>query len=163
MQSRVQRALLDLQHFARDLLNAFRNGPTMLGFKRDGLQDQKVERPLDKIVRFRHTMVIYNRNCRLSRYGVARSAQRSKAADFQDLAVAVHKDFAIRKARFCCSSWIANPQDAPSLALVTGVHRHDKRLKFWLRNSCRNAPEHQSVKWGNLLNRCGRHVPASHC
>ena len=49
-------------------------------------------------------MVIYNRNCRLSRYGVARSAQRSKAADFQDLAVAVHKDFAIRKARFCWSS-----------------------------------------------------------
>jgi len=25
---------------------------------------------------------------------------------------------------------IANPQDAPSLALVTGIHRHDKRLKF---------------------------------
>src|SRR5260370_38782135 len=56
---------------------------------------------------------------------------------------------------------IANPEDAPSLALVTGVHRHDKRLKFWLRNSCRNAPEHQSVKRGNLLNRCRRHVPAS--
>jgi hypothetical protein len=84
MQSRVQRALLDLQHFARDLLNAFRNGPTMLEFKRDGLQDQKVERSLDKIVRFRHTMVVYNRNCRLLRYGVARSAQQSKAADFQD-------------------------------------------------------------------------------
>jgi hypothetical protein len=40
----------------------------MLGFKRDGLQDQKVERPLDKIVRFRHTMVIYNTDCRLSRH-----------------------------------------------------------------------------------------------
>src|SRR5258708_2034845 len=26
---------------------------------------------------------------------------------------------------------IANPQDHPSLALVTGVHRHDNRLKFW--------------------------------
>jgi hypothetical protein len=56
----------------------------MLEFKRDGLQDQKVERSLDKIVRFRHTMVVYNRNCRLLRYGVARSAQQSKAADFQD-------------------------------------------------------------------------------
>jgi hypothetical protein len=39
-----------------------------------------------------------------------------------------------------CIDWIghfgaalrksANPQDAPSLALVTGVHRHDKSLKF---------------------------------
>ena len=27
---------------------------------------------------------------------------------------------------------ITNPQDAPSLALVMGVHRHDKPLKFWL-------------------------------
>jgi hypothetical protein len=36
---------------------------------------------------------------------------------------------------------IANPQDAPSLALVMGVHRHDKPLKFWLHNSCTNAPE----------------------
>jgi len=39
-----------------------------------------------------------------------------------------------------CIDWIghfgaalrksANPQDAPSLALVMGVHRHDKSLKF---------------------------------
>ncbi len=36
---------------------------------------------------------------------------------------------------------LANPQDAPSLALVMGVHRDDKALKFWLRNSCTNAPE----------------------
>jgi hypothetical protein len=56
---------------------------------------------------------------------------------------------------------IANPQDAPLLGLVTIVHRHDKRLKFWLGNSCRNAPEHQSVKRRNLLNRCRRHVLAS--
>jgi len=43
---------------------------------------------------------------------------------------------------------IANPQDARSLALVTGVLRQDKRLKFWLGNSCTNAPEHQAVKRG---------------
>src|SRR6266481_2964676 len=34
-------------------------------------------------------------------------------------------------------------------------------LNFWLRNSCRNAPEQKSVKRGNLPNRCRRHVPAS--
>jgi NAD(P)-dependent dehydrogenase (short-subunit alcohol dehydrogenase family) len=31
----------------------------------------------------------------------------------------------------------------PSLALVMGVRRHDKPLKFWLHNSCTNAAEQQ--------------------
>jgi hypothetical protein len=31
---------------------------------------------------------------------------------------------------------IANPQDTPSLALVMGVHRSDKQLKFWLHKLC---------------------------
>jgi len=44
---------------------------------------------------------------------------------------------------------IATPQDAPSLALVMGVHRHDKRLKFSLHNSC-TFPEQRlfAQKWG---------------
>jgi hypothetical protein len=36
---------------------------------------------------------------------------------------------------------IANQQDTPSLALVTGVRRRDEQLKFWLHNSCTIAPE----------------------
>src|SRR5438132_665177 len=67
VQSRVKGALLDLQHLTRDLLNALGNRPPMLGFERDSFQDQKVQRSLDKIVWLRHTMVIYNKNCRLSR------------------------------------------------------------------------------------------------
>ena len=42
VQSRVQRALLDLKNIARDLLNAFGDGPAMLGLKRKRLEDEEV-------------------------------------------------------------------------------------------------------------------------
>ena len=69
VQGRVERALLDLKHLARNLLNAFGNRPAVFRFERDSFQDEKVERSLDQIVWLRHTMVIYNKYCRLSRYG----------------------------------------------------------------------------------------------
>src|SRR2546430_3942965 len=40
-----------------------------LRFERERLENQKVQRSLDEIVRLCHTMVIYNKYCRLSRYG----------------------------------------------------------------------------------------------
>jgi len=48
-----------------------------------------------------------------------------------------------------------DPQDAPSFALVMGVHRHDKPLKFWLHNSCTNAPKQWrfAQKWGIVSER----------
>ncbi len=57
--------MLDLKHLTGDLLNALGNRPAVLGFERD--RPQKVECSLDQIVWLRHTMVIYNKNCRLSR------------------------------------------------------------------------------------------------
>jgi len=60
--------LLDLKHFTGDLLNALGNRPAVLGFERD--RPQKVECSLDQIVWLRHTMVIYNKNCRLSRVAI---------------------------------------------------------------------------------------------
>jgi hypothetical protein len=46
---------------------------------------------------------------------------------------------------------ITNPRNAPSLALMMGVHRHDKPLKFWLHNSCTNAPK-QWLSYNGLAN-----------
>lgn len=39
VQSRVERALLDLQDVARNLLNAFGDSPAVLGFKRNGFKN----------------------------------------------------------------------------------------------------------------------------
>lgn len=49
MQRRVKRALLDAQHVLGNLLNALRNGPAVLRFKRQRLEDQQVERSLREI------------------------------------------------------------------------------------------------------------------
>jgi hypothetical protein len=48
------------------LLDAFRDCPAMHRFRRYGSKDQKIERALHQIVRFRHTMIIYTINCRPS-------------------------------------------------------------------------------------------------
>jgi len=64
VQSRVERALLNLKDFLRDLLDAFGDGPAMFGFERNGFEDEKVESALDEIVRFAHSMTIYTKNCR---------------------------------------------------------------------------------------------------
>lgn len=42
------------------LLNAFSDGPALLGRKRDGLEDQQVDRALDEIACRSHTRFIYN-------------------------------------------------------------------------------------------------------
>ena len=53
-------ALLDLKNFVGDLLNALGDGPAVLGLQRDGFEDEQVERALNEITRFSHTMFIYN-------------------------------------------------------------------------------------------------------
>src|SRR5690242_20286214 len=64
MQSRVERALLDLQNFTGNLLNALGDGPTVLGLGRNGFEDQEIQSSLDQVVWFSHAMTIYTRNCR---------------------------------------------------------------------------------------------------
>lgn len=54
MQCGIERALLNLQGLARDLLDALRDRPPMFGFKRYSLEDQEVEGALDEIGGFRH-------------------------------------------------------------------------------------------------------------
>ena len=60
MQGRIKRALLDLENFVGNLLNAFGNRPAVFWLERDRLQNQEVERALDKVAWFSHTLTIYN-------------------------------------------------------------------------------------------------------
>ncbi len=61
MQCWIQRALLYLQHFARNLLNPLGDGPAVLWFQKDCFQDQKIESSLHEITWLSHTMIIYNK------------------------------------------------------------------------------------------------------
>ena len=54
VQRRVKRALLDLKSLPGDLLDALCDRPTVLGFERDGLQNQQIERSLNEIGRLCH-------------------------------------------------------------------------------------------------------------
>src|SRR4051812_24544660 len=55
MERRVQRALLNLQHVLRHLLQALGDGVAVQRPERDDLQNQKIERALEKIgFRWRH-------------------------------------------------------------------------------------------------------------
>jgi hypothetical protein len=49
MQRGVQRALLNLQNVVGNLYDALGDGPPVHGLERDRLQNQQVERALDKI------------------------------------------------------------------------------------------------------------------
>ena len=49
MERRIERALADEKCLTRDLMETFGNGPPVLWFERDGLQDQKIERPLGEL------------------------------------------------------------------------------------------------------------------
>ena len=51
MQGRIQRTLVNLQHIARHLANAPRDGPAVLGLQLQRLQNQQVERALDEVDR----------------------------------------------------------------------------------------------------------------
>src|SRR3954451_17264593 len=57
VERRVQRALLHLQLFLRDLLDALADGPAMFWLERHHLEDQQVERALHEIVWFPHWFV----------------------------------------------------------------------------------------------------------
>ena len=59
VECRIQGTLLDLQHLAGNLLNEFCDGPSVLGLKGEGLQDEEIECALDEIVWFTHTMTVY--------------------------------------------------------------------------------------------------------
>ena len=59
----VERALLDLEDFVRDLLDAFGDGPAVFGFEGDGFENQEVQCALHEIVWFAHTVIIYNNSC----------------------------------------------------------------------------------------------------
>ena len=48
MEGGIERALLDAEHVARDLLDALGYGPAMLRFQRKGLQDEQIQRFLWK-------------------------------------------------------------------------------------------------------------------
>src|SRR5688572_6722022 len=54
MKGGIERALRNLQVFVRYLLNPFRDGPAMLRFEREDLQNQQIERALDEVGRFAH-------------------------------------------------------------------------------------------------------------
>ena len=60
----IEGALLDLEDFLGDLLDALGDGPAVLGLECDGFQDEEVEGALDEVVWFAHSMTIYTRNCR---------------------------------------------------------------------------------------------------
>jgi hypothetical protein len=81
MQGGIKRALPDLKHFCGDLLNALGDGPPVFRFKRDGLKNQEVKRTLHEVVWPSHTVIIYRRRCRLSRY-VERSGGREQSCAF---------------------------------------------------------------------------------
>jgi hypothetical protein len=49
MEGGIERALLDAQHVARNLLDALGYGPAMLRFERKGLQDEQIQRSLWKV------------------------------------------------------------------------------------------------------------------
>src|SRR5207245_10841266 len=68
MQRGVERALLHLEHLARNLLDTLGNGPAVQWFERDGFKNQKVESSLHEVAWFSHNMIIYNMDCRWSRY-----------------------------------------------------------------------------------------------
>jgi hypothetical protein len=59
VQGGIERALLNLENFARDLLNALGDGPAVLGFEREGFKDEEIESALDEIVGFAHSVIIY--------------------------------------------------------------------------------------------------------
>src|SRR5215468_10127327 len=52
MERRVQRALLDVERRAGDLVEALGDGPSVLRLEGHGLEDQEIEGPLWKIQRF---------------------------------------------------------------------------------------------------------------
>jgi hypothetical protein len=55
VEGRIKRTLLDAENLARDLLDAFGDGPAMLRTHGEGAEDEKVERALRKInMRNRH-------------------------------------------------------------------------------------------------------------
>src|SRR3954447_21021976 len=58
MEGGIERALLDAQHLARNLLDALGYGPAVLRFQRKGLQDEQIQRSLRKVdtVRFGHAL-----------------------------------------------------------------------------------------------------------
>ena len=64
MEGGVEGALLDLEDFAGDLLDALGDSPTVLGLEGDGFEDEEVESALDEVVRFAHSMIIYTSDCR---------------------------------------------------------------------------------------------------
>jgi hypothetical protein len=64
----IEGALLHLQDFAGDRLDAFGNCPAVAGFDRKCFEDQKIESSLDEVAWLSHTMIIYTMDCRSSRY-----------------------------------------------------------------------------------------------
>src|SRR5580704_382590 len=64
VQSGVERPLLNLKNFLRDLLNALGNRPAVLRLERDGLENEQIESSLNEIAWFSHTMTIYTTKCR---------------------------------------------------------------------------------------------------
>src|ERR1700739_1436431 len=54
VQGGVKGALLDLEHFARKLLNSLGNSPSVHLLGQEGFEDEKVEGALDEIAGFAH-------------------------------------------------------------------------------------------------------------
>src|SRR5580765_1258077 len=55
MERRIERAIANLQHIARDLLQALTDGPAMQRLQSQDLEKQKVQRALHQIRRLAHT------------------------------------------------------------------------------------------------------------
>src|SRR6185312_5580047 len=60
VQCGIQRSLLHLQHLIGCLLDSLGDGPAVLGLQRKRFQDQQVQCSLHQVIRFAHSMIIYN-------------------------------------------------------------------------------------------------------
>ena len=72
MERGIERALIDLQHVSRDLLDALRDAPAVHRLERQRLQDEHVERALEEILFLTsHVRIVRSATCRMSRGAVS--------------------------------------------------------------------------------------------
>src|SRR5215467_6326860 len=87
MKRGIQRALLDMERRAGDLVEALRDGPSVLRLERHGLEDEEIEGPLWKIQRFvchsacpAASTGDYMYSCRSARGHTGRASARAERA-----------------------------------------------------------------------------------
>src|ERR1041384_4272997 len=93
MERRVERSLIDLEHAARDLLDALADAPAVHGLEGRGLEDEEVEGALKDVGVGMHGALLdvrqerLHRSCRMSRSARRTASLRSLYGCFAALAV----------------------------------------------------------------------------